>query len=81
MNKRTATTIYVTKRLREAVKPLQDLSGLSFSDLVSLGLLQLLAGNLELISFGPKRSYAKEQLLREFSNKLGITITVDQSKE
>jgi hypothetical protein len=92
MTDRKATTVRVSGELRELVKPLERLSGLSFSDLVSMGLLQLLGKHRDHLEFGSKRGQVLARMAVEIlgevdrdalkhEQKQSVTVSVGSSSK
>lgn len=71
MSEKKATTVHVTEELKELAKPLQDLSGLSFSDLVAVGLLQLLGQHRDHLEYGAKRPRVLARMAINFNEIVG----------
>lgn len=71
MSEKKPTTVHVTEELKELVKPLQGLSGLSFSDLVAVGLLTVLAQHKDHLEYGAKRPRVLARMVANFHKIIG----------
>ena len=71
MSERKPTTVHVTEELKALMKPLQELSGLSFSDLAAVGMLQLLAQHQDHLEHGAKRPRVLARMVVEFQKIVG----------
>ncbi len=71
MGSRQATSLYLTPELRQLLKPLQELTGLSMSDLVAVGLLGLIAQHLDHISHGASSDQVRARMVSELLRVIG----------
>ena len=71
MDGKRQTKVYAPAELKRLALALQELSGLSFSDLCALGVLQLLAQHQDHLEFGARRDAVRARMMVLFQEILG----------